>query len=89
MKKIFLTSMLSLSLLMVAGIQVGQAEGTYRNFFGQGNGNVDQSVLDTQDERDAGALNQGWDGGTGRVVPRDANTDVPDVPAPTPVDADE
>lgn len=89
MKKTFLTLMLSFSLIMFIGTQIIQAEETHKDFFGQGNSNVNPSVLNTQDERDAGSLNRGWDGGTGKVVPIDANSNVPEASPPERVETDD
>lgn len=89
MKKIFSTLMLSMTLLMFIGTQITQAEETHKDFFGQGNSSVNPSVLNTQDERDAASLNQGWDGGTGKVVPVDANVNVPEASPPERVETDD
>lgn len=84
--KLFLTAVLLSGLLMFSGGQIIQAEETHRDFFGQGNSNIDPAILNTQDEEDAGSLNQGWDGATGEVVPMDAEVNVPEVGEPVPVD---
>lgn len=86
MKKLLLAAML---FLMFSGVQTVQAEETYQDFFGQGSNNVDPSILNTQDEEDTGSLNQGWDGGTGEVVPGDADVNIPDASPPEPVETDE
>lgn len=87
--KLFLTITLLLGLLILSTTQNARAEETYSDFFGQGNNNVDPSILNTQDEEDVGSQNQGWDGATGEVVPTPTDINIPEVGDPVPVETDE
>lgn len=86
-KKSILTICMLTLITMNISTALADDNGQGTPFFGiQSNPNVNENILNGPDEQAAGQQNQGWDGGTGEVVPAQDNSNIPDVPDPTPVD---